>query len=130
MSVATCATFCFIKFLYELEFCLLVTCDYHLCNALTLVYHEVLVGEVYEENAYLTTIVSVDGAGRVEHGDAMLEGESAARAYLCLISRRKSDIKSSRDELALKWTKGYWFLVVGTKIHTCTLWSGILWKWL
>ena len=42
MSVATCTALCLVKFLYNLELCLFVACDYHLGDAFTRVDDEIL----------------------------------------------------------------------------------------
>jgi hypothetical protein len=60
----------------------------------------------------------------------VLQSKTAAWAYLCLVAYWKGDAEPGRDEFALKRMKGYRFLDVCTKIHTCTLWSGVLRKWL
>ena len=52
---------------------------------------EGLAAEVDEDDAYLSSIVGVDGAWGVEHGDAVLEGESAAWTYLGFVAWGEGD---------------------------------------
>lgn len=46
----------------------------------------------------LAPIVGVDGTWRVEHGDAMLQGQSAAWSHLSLVACRQRDAQSRGDE--------------------------------
>src|SRR3569832_933614 len=54
----------------------------HLRNTFAAPYDERLISEVDEDNDYLTAIVGVDRARRVEHGDAVACCETGARAHL------------------------------------------------
>ena len=74
---------------YELG--LFVGGDDHLGYALSVGDGVGLAAEVDEYDAYLTSIVGVDGAWGVEHGDAVLEGEAAAGAYLSFVAWGKGD---------------------------------------
>ena len=65
-----------------------MTGNNHLGDALTIVDDEVLLRQVDEYHTYLTTIVGVDGSRCVQHGQSMLQCQSATRAHLCLITLR------------------------------------------
>ena len=56
---------------------------------------------VDQEDADLSAIAGVDGAGCVQHGDAVAEGEPAARPYLALGARRQLDGETGADEPGL-----------------------------
>ena len=68
---------------------LLVAGDDHLGDALAVAYDEILLREVYQYHTYLAAVVGVDGAGRVEDGDALLQCQAAARTHLRLVARRQ-----------------------------------------
>src|SRR5450755_4144368 len=53
--------------------------------------------EVGEDDLHLTPVVRVDGARRVEAGDATLEREAGTRPHLALEARRKSQRKPGGD---------------------------------
>ena len=67
-------------------------CDDHLRHALTVVDGEGLLREVDEQHAHLAAVVCIDGAGAVQHGDAMLQGQSAAWPHLGLVARRQGHV--------------------------------------
>ena len=54
---------------------------------------ERLAAEIDQQHHDLAAIVGVDGAGAVEHGDAMLEREARARAHLRLVAGGSSSAK-------------------------------------
>src|SRR4051794_37265683 len=56
---------------------------------------------VDQEHADFATIVGVDGARRVQHGDAVLCGEPGARAHLRLVSLWQCDHEAGRDQRML-----------------------------
>jgi hypothetical protein len=53
---------------------------------------------VYEDYMDLAAIIGVDGSGRIEHGDAMTDGEPGARAHLTFRTCRQSHANSGWDE--------------------------------
>ena len=68
---------------------LLVAGDDHLGDAFAVGDDEVLLREVDEDDAHLAAVVGVDGAGRVEHRDALLQRQTAAGPHLRLVARRQ-----------------------------------------
>ena len=76
------------QLLYLHNFSLLMSGDDHLGDALAVVDDEVILREINKYNAYLAAVVGVDGAGRVEHRDALLQRQAAAGPHLRLIARR------------------------------------------
>ena len=82
MAVSACSSLGFIECLHCRERYLFVFCHYHLGDAFAVFYHEVFLGEINEQYAQFPTVVSVNGAWRVEHGNAMLQGQAAAWSYL------------------------------------------------
>src|SRR5947209_11434241 len=59
--------------------------DDELGDALAALQHDGLAAEIGEDDVDLATIIGVDRAWAVEHGDAVLEGEARARPDLTLI---------------------------------------------
>ena len=91
MSVTSGTTFRGVEFLHFHPLSLFVTCHHHLGHTLAILYHKVLVGEVYLEHHHLATVVGVDGTGGVEHGDAMFQSQSAAGTHLRFVSCGQRD---------------------------------------
>ena len=58
---------------------------------------ESLLAEVGEDHLHFPAIVAVDGARRVEAGDAVLEREARARADLHLVAGRDLDREAGRN---------------------------------
>ena len=56
---------------------------------------------VDEDDADLSAVAGVDGAGRVQHGDGVAQGETAARPYLALGARRQLDGETGADQPGL-----------------------------
>ncbi len=54
--------------------------------------------EIDQDDLHLAAIIRVDGAGRVEDGDAVLMGESRPRAHLRLVPFGKRDRESGGDQ--------------------------------
>ncbi len=102
-----------------------MACNHHLGNALAIVHYKVFARQVDEQHAHLAAIVGIDGARSVQHGDAMLQGQSAAGAHLGLIARGQSNIQTSLEELALHRAQHHRLLQVGTQVHTGTQRCGI-----
>ena len=63
MAISAFATIRFVKHLNRLKISLFVLGDYHLGNALAILYYEVFLGEVDQHDADLTAVVGIDGAG-------------------------------------------------------------------
>ena len=73
---------------------------------------EGLGGEVDEGDFDLAAVVAVDGAGRVDHGDAVLEGQAAARSDLALEPRGDGGDEAGGHEAALEGGEGDGFVGV------------------
>ena len=86
VSEAAAATLGVAEFLHLYDFGLLVAGDDHLGDALAVVDDEVFLREVDEDDAYFAAVVGVDGAGRVEHRDALLQRQSAAGPHLRFVA--------------------------------------------
>ena len=65
MTITAFAALCLVKFFYNDKVCLFVTCNNHLGYALSVVNHEVVLRKIDQQDTYLTTIVGINGAGRV-----------------------------------------------------------------
>ncbi len=75
---------------------------HHLCDAHAILDVEGLVAMgVVKQHLDLAAVVRVDGAGRVEHGDAMLERQAGARPDLRLKARLKLDGDAGGDQAPL-----------------------------
>ena len=53
-----------------------------------------------EQHLHLAAIVGVDGAGRIEHGYAVLDGEAGARTHLSLVTGWQGDGEAGRHKSA------------------------------
>ena len=76
MAESSCPPLCLVQCCDFDESRLLVFGYDHLRYAFAVVDDEGFGGEVDEDDANLASIVGIDGAGRVEHGDALLQSES------------------------------------------------------
>lgn len=93
--------------------------DYHLGNPHSATNDEVLLAEIDQQHLHLAAIVAVDRAGRIEAGNAVLEGEAGAWADLRLEARRHLEDESGRHQRPFSPRKRHG-LGVGhrrTKIH-------------
>lgn len=125
MPVAAFTAFGLVKFVHFNELRLLMTGNHHLGNALTIVHYKGLIRQVDEHHANLAAIVGIDGAGRVEHGKPVLQGQSAAGTYLCLIACGQCNVQSGGYEFALQRLQLYWLSEIGSQVETCTERCGI-----
>ena len=78
MSIASFATFGLVEHLHSHKLSLFVPGDNHLGDALSVVHDKILLREVDEQHAHLTTIVGIDRPRGVEYRDTLLQGQSAA----------------------------------------------------
>ena len=61
--------------------------DHHLGDAIPGMQDLLFIGKVDQDDLYLTAIIGIDGAGGVETGNTLLDGQSAAWPYLRLITQ-------------------------------------------
>ena len=92
MSITACATLSLIERLHLDEIDSFMARNHHLGNALTIVDHELLMGKIDQYHTYLTAIIGIDGAWRIQNCDAPLQGKTTARPHLCLVSFRQRDV--------------------------------------
>ena len=112
------ATFCFRQCLHLNRLDLFATGEDDLRDAVAAVDDERLVGQVDEDDAYLSTVVGVDGAGGVEDGDAFFDSQATARPHLTLIAFGNLHVKACGDQGSLHRLKGDRTLrEIGAKIH-------------
>ena len=77
---------------------LFVAGDDHLGDAFAGFYGLWLVGEVDDDALDFAAVVAVDRSGRVEHGEAAIDGQAAAGADLRLVAVGQFDEQARRDE--------------------------------
>ncbi len=75
--------------------------DDGLCDAHATLDHEGCLAEIDQQHLHLAAIIAVDGAGRVEAGDAVLEGKAGARADLHLKALGHLEDEAGRHQRAL-----------------------------
>ena len=125
MSIAAFAAFCLIQSLYLDKFTLLTAGYHHLGYALTVIHHKILLRQINEHHANLTTIVRIDSTWRIQHRQPMLEGQSTARPHLSLIALRQRNMQTRRYQTTLQGMQGYRLIQIGTQVHAGTLNSGV-----
>ena len=88
MSIASFATFGLVEHLHSHKLSLFVPGDDHLGDALSVVHDKVLLREVDEQHAHLTTIVGIDRPRGVEYRDTLLQARLALRSMpaLCAVA--------------------------------------------
>ena len=79
----------------------------HLRDAVAAVDNERLVGQINKDDANLPAIVDIDGAGRVQDGDAAFERKAAAGPHLAFVAFGDFHIEARRHEAALHRFKRY-----------------------
>ena len=97
----------------------------HLGDTLAVIDDEIFLREVDKYYAYLSTIVCINRTWCIQHGQSVLQGQSAAGTHLCLIAFRQGDMQSRRNQTTLQRMKCDRFVDIRTKIHACTLQCGI-----
>ncbi len=102
MSETALATLRVVQHIYCHQLGLLVTGNDHLGYALPVVHDKRLIAQVYQDDSNLTTIVGINGARRIHQRNTMLQSQSAARTYLCLVAYGKGYAQTSRNQTALK----------------------------
>ena len=56
--------------------------------------------EIHQQHLQFTAVIGIDGAGRVEHGEAVFYGEAGARPHLRLSAGRQRDGDTGGNERA------------------------------
>jgi hypothetical protein len=128
VTIAAGATLGFIKLGDLNEIGGLMTGDDHLCHTLAVVHDEFFLRQVHQQHTHLATIVGVDGAGCIQHGDSLLQGQSATRSHLCLVTLGQCDKQPCRHQAALQWFQHDALRKVSTQVHASALRRGILWQ--
>ena len=128
MPISSFASLRLVEHLHLLEYALFMPGDDHLGDALAVFHHEILLRQIDEHHANLSTIVGIDGAGGVEHGDALLQGQSATGPHLGFVTCWQGDVQTRGYEPALQWAQRDGYAEVGPQIHARTLCRGILWQ--
>lgn len=92
-------------------------CYHHLGNPHAAGDDEILLAEIDQQNLHLATVIAIDRAGRIEAGNAVLEGETRARTDLCLEARRHLEDEAGRHERTAARSKRQRLGHGRTKIH-------------
>ena len=125
VSESSLSAFCGVEGGDGYELGLFASGNDHLGYALSVSDGVGLAAEVDEYDAYLASIVGVDGAWGVEHGDAVFEGEAAAGAYLGFVAGGKGDAQACGYEGSLHGLELYGAVEVGAEVHACALGGGV-----
>lgn len=99
------------------------TGDDHLGNAFAGLDFEGLLGEVDQQHLNFTPVVCVNGAGAVEHRDAMFGGQAAARAYLRLAALRKFQKKTRGDEFSFAGGEHNFLLQISAQVQARSMYG-------
>lgn len=91
--------------------------DDQLRNARKRVHHEVVRAVVDEHDAHLASVVGVDGAGRVQHGDAVVPGQAGAWTHLGLEAERHRHGKPGRNRAPFSGAKHDALDESGMEVH-------------
>ena len=121
MSKATCSSFCVVEYVNLLNISVFVLCDDHLADTFSRFDGLRLVAEVDEYDAYLSAVVSVDGAWGVEDCQSAFEGQSASWSNLRFISDGQFEEKSRGEESPFEGLERDRFGDIAADIHTCRL---------
>ena len=128
MSEASCTAFGRVERVYLLPLCLFIACNDELCDTVAVGDCKGFGREIDKNNTDFASIVGIDGAGRVEKGNAVFEGKARTWTHLCFVTIGQGYVKSCRDEGALHGLQGYIVVEVGSEIESCTLCCGISWQ--
>ena len=101
MSVPSFAAFCLVEHFYRDKFSLLMACDNHLGNTLTIFYHKIFVRQVDKYYTYLATIISIYCSWGIKHGNTLFQCKTTTRPYLRLETYGQSNVESCWNQLAL-----------------------------
>ena len=92
---------------------------YHLGDSVPVLDGEILIGEVGQDDFYFAAVIGIDGSGRIEHGNAVFGGQSAARADLGFEADRQFNVQAGGDKDSAASLECYGFLKVRADIHPC-----------
>jgi len=87
------------------QFCARYGRKYHLGNSHSALDYEFLCSQIDEQYHDLAAIIAVDRAGRIQAGDAMLEGEARSGTYLRLVSIGDFEDQTRWNQKALPWSQ-------------------------
>ena len=130
MAESALATLRLVEHLYGNQLSLLMTGNHHLGDTLTILHHKILLREINQDHANLSTIVGIDGSWGIQYGDTLLQGQTTTRSYLSLIAYWQGNVQPRRNQLTLQRFQGDGGIETSPQIHASTLWCGILWQWL
>ena len=71
MSETTRAAFRFVQYLNFFPYSLFVARNDHLCNTLPIFYDKRLGRKIYQDDANLTTVICIDGTGRIQYSNPL-----------------------------------------------------------
>lgn len=114
-----------LKFLNRQPLHSLVTSNDHLTDAFTILDSLWLIAQVGNDDTDLATIVSIDGARRVEHSETALERQTAAWANLALIALWQSDVDARVQHRSLQGLQGDRLVEPSTQVHAGALLGAI-----
>ncbi len=97
MTEAASTTLGLVKFVNFFPFSSLILSDYHLGDAVSIINRERLLAMIDKLHTNIPTVVAIYGAWSVITSDAILDGETAARANLRFIAHRKCDMQPCGD---------------------------------
>ena len=126
MSEASGTTFRLGKNLHFLPFCLFVTCYDHLRDTFSIGNNKRFIRQINKNDTHLTTIICIDCARSVEHSNAVLDGQTASRTNLCLVTWRQSHKDTRWNKTAFHRPQLDRSFDIGTEINSCRLWCCIL----
>src|SRR5262245_9383297 len=103
--------------LYLLPGYLLYGRDHHLRDPVAMMEGLLFHRKISEDDLDLAPVVGIDGAGRIEAGDAMLDGHAAAGTDLRFIAQRQLDKEAGRHQLPFQGLQDEGIGEIGTYIH-------------
>jgi len=89
---------CWFQFFYFCDFYVGDGGDEHLGDSHSSFYGERFFAEVDEGDVDFAAVVAVDGSGGVDHGDAVLGGQAAARPHLGFVAVRDGHGETAGDK--------------------------------
>ena len=86
------------------------------------------VGEVDENDAHVATVVGVDRARCVEHGEAPLESEAAAGPHLGFVPSRDLEAQTAGDKCPGSGRQTQRFIEVGAQVEPAISGDVVVWR--